>query len=358
MKVIYSESGRDTLIASTERMLKEAESVRYLDGTGQSTIEEYTVKINAEYSKRIETHLKASYKINIIGLGDVGGNVLLGLKLLGGKTIDEIGIFNPDVLTSKRYELEMNQIYSENFDMAMPVKIVDEERLFDADVVVFTASKSVPLVGDEQVDVRKIQFADNSKIIQYYVKQAVVAEFKGLFLVVSDPVDLLCKVAYDAADGAFLPSQIAGFGQGVMYARARYYATEMGLKSFEKEGRIFGPHGSELVVANSIVNYDDVISRKLTDLTVKANLEIRACGFKPYIAPAFSSGALSIISYLRGQNVYTSQYLGGYFFGLYGKITNDGLSIETNQIPEELMKRIEKSYQEMMNYYECNRIDS
>ncbi len=241
--------------------------------------------------------------------------------------------------------------------MAMPVKIVEEERLFDADVVVFTASRSVPPVGDEQVDVRKIQFGDNSKIIQYYVKQAVEADFKGMFLVVSDPVDLLCKVAFDAAKGLLLPSQIAGFGQGVMYARARYYAAKLGLKSFEKEGRIFGPHGSELVVANSVANYDDDVSKKLTDLTVRANLEIRACGFKPYIAPAFSSGALSIISYLRGQKVYTSQYLGGYFYGLYGNMTGDGLKIETNRIPLALMKRIEKSYQEMRNYYEQNRID-
>ena len=66
---------------------------------------------------------------------------------------------------------------------------------------------------------------------------------------------------YEESDGYFSPSQIAGFGQGVMYARALYFADKIGIGNFSEEGRIYGPHGSELIVANSLMNYDDQLSK-------------------------------------------------------------------------------------------------
>ena len=39
--------------------------------------------------------------------------------------------------------------------------------------------------------------------------------------------------------------------------------------------------------------YDDAVSRRLTDLTRTANLQVRELGFKPYIAPGLSSAAVS-----------------------------------------------------------------
>ena len=182
-------------------------------------------------------------------------------------------------------------------------------------------------------------------------------KFKGLFLVVSDPVDLLCKTAFEMSENWLLPSQIAGFGQGVMYARAKYYADKLETANFINEGRIYGPHGSELIVANSIENYNHKLSLELTELTIKANLKIRELGYKPYIAPAFSSGALSILSYLRGQMVYSSQYINGYYYGIYGKLTSNGLNIEVNHIPDLLLKRIEDSYDKLVSYYEKNKIN-
>ena len=35
-------------------------------------------------------------KVNIMAMGDVGGSLLMGLKLLGGDLIDTIGIFDID----------------------------------------------------------------------------------------------------------------------------------------------------------------------------------------------------------------------------------------------------------------------
>lgn len=82
------------------------------------------------------------------------------------------------------------------------------------------------------------------------------------------------------------PEQVQGFGLGVMNARAAYYAKRDGrFSQFLTEGRSFGPHGQDLVIADSIENYNDELSKELTQLTVTANLHMRAIGFKPFIAP-------------------------------------------------------------------------
>ena len=38
--------------------------------------------------------IKKDSKVNLLALGDVGGTVLMGLKLLGGRTISQIGIYD------------------------------------------------------------------------------------------------------------------------------------------------------------------------------------------------------------------------------------------------------------------------
>ena len=59
------------------------------------------------------------------------------------------------------------------------------------------------------------------------------------------------------------PEQIQGYGLGVMNARAAYYAKKDSKYSdFLTQGRAFGPHGQDLVIANSILRYDDVLSKE------------------------------------------------------------------------------------------------
>ena len=116
---------------------------------------------------------------------------------------------------------------------------------------------------------------------------------------------ILCKAAYQASnqgpdgrwDGLGLrPEQIQGFGLGVMNARAAYFAKQdPRFRSFLADGRSFGPHGAGLVIANSLSHYDDSLSQELTELVSTANLRIRELGYKPYVAPAISSGAMQLL---------------------------------------------------------------
>lgn len=291
--------------------------------------------------------LQQKNRVHLLALGDVGASLLTGLRLLGGDVISEIGIYDMSEENMNRLEMEMNQIrYPFGQQVLPPVKALKEEELFDCDVFVFCASKGVPPLSAEG-DVRMMQLAANREIAGHYGKLAAEAGYGGLIAVVSDPVDPLCK-AFLKSSGLD-PAQIQGYGLGVMNSRALYFAEkDSRFASYAEEGRAFGPHGQDLVIADSLEHYDDQLSKELTALVREANLKVRALGYKPYIAPAFSSGAISILLTLRGQWHYSSLYLGderdGAFFGMKNKMTASGPVYEDAALCGSLFDRLQYAY--------------
>ncbi len=290
-------------------------------------------------------------RIHVLAIGDVGSNLITGLHLLGGDVLSSIGICDLDEKVLKRWEFEENQIaYPWDYDALPPVEIVEKKDLFDCDVFVFVASVGIPAVGSGVKDVRMAQFEKNSRIISEYAKMARSTGFRGLFCEVSDPVDPLAMVAFMESNrnesGVFdgkglFPEQVKGFGLGVMNARAAYFARhEDRFASFLTEGRSFGPHGQELVIANSVGHYDDDLSRELTQKVVTANMLMREWGFKPFVAPAYSSGALSILLTLRGAWNCSSVFMGGTFMGVKNRLTAYGPEAEILPLPDPLFSRI------------------
>jgi hypothetical protein len=294
-------------------------------------------------------------RVNILAIGDVGSTLLTGLKLLGGDVISSIGICDLSDQITARWEFEMGQISLPwAYGVFPEVEIVSPERLFDCDMFVFVASKGIPPVGSQVKDVRMYQFENNAQIVKHYAKMAREKRFQGLWCAVSDPVDPLAKTAYLESnrdetgnwDGQGLrPEQVQGFGLGVMNARAAYFAKrDPRLASFLTEGRSFGPHGTGLFVANSIEHYDEALSQELTHLTVTANLKMREIGFKPYVAPALSSGALSLLLTLRGEWHCGSVFLDGVYMGVKNRYTPAGVETELlPHIPDQLFGHIQEA---------------
>ena len=289
---------------------------------------------------------QAGLRVTLVGLGDVGGTLLTALKLLG-RELAEIRIFDPNEAQCRRYEAELNQVLSLD-DAPLPrVTICPQEALFDCDLFLFTASRGVPAVGAEVRDVRMAQYARNRDMLFSYAKAARDAGFRGLFCQISDPVDQLARIVFLQSNrdeaGRFdakglLPEQVQGFGLGVMAARAEYYAAQMGIAF--SEGRVFGPHGNHLIVANHPTEYDQTLSEALTKATVTANLRVRELGFKPYIAPALSSAAVSILRLVRGQTHYGAVPMGGAYFGCRNRMTAQGLSILREPLHPVLYARL------------------
>lgn len=300
-----------------------------------------------------QSPIKNKYKVNIAGLGDVGGTLAIGLKLLGYDIISEIGIFDLDENKVKRWEYELNQInYPNNIELPK-VKPIGYEEVFDCDVFIFCITRQVPDISIKDIDVRIVQYKGNAEIIERYVEAAKKINYNGFFFIVSDPVDHLCKKALFELNKeyTFPADNIKGFGLGVMYARAKYFAEKLGIEYFGDEGRAFGPHGSELVIADSIKKYNHERSLNLTEQTKNANIEVRKTGFKPYIAPALSSGTLSIHACLKGEWHYSTVSLGGTFLGIKNRITKNGVQIESyRDLDSKLFERIKKSYERLVEF--------
>lgn len=296
---------------------------------------------------------KKKSRVHILALGDVGMTMLIGLRLLGADVISQIGICDVNMKNTQRLEMEMNQVrypfagfVGSDMPMLPDVHIVDEEHVFDCDVFIFCASKGVPPVG-VQGDVRMAQLEANRNLVQHFAVLAKKKAFKGLVCIVSDPVDPLCKTFWQTA--ALEPAQVQGYGLGVMNARAAYYAERCPEFSlYLSEGRAFGPHGDDLVLADSIIAYHDDVSKALTEKVIHANMEVRALGYKPYIAPALSSAALSILLTLRHQWHYGSIYFGdaerGAFFGIKNRMDEQGVLYEDVAVCAPLYERLKQAY--------------
>lgn len=291
-------------------------------------------------------------RVNLLALGDVGSTLLMGLRLMGGDVISSIGICDLREGVAQRWEFELNQIQLPGpYDALPPVEIVSPEQLFDGDVFLFCASRFVPDTAVKTGDVRMAQYRLNRELAALYAQKARQARYRGLFCVVSDPVDPLCRAVLTESNRApsgemdyqgLFSHQVRGFGLGVMNARAAYYARkDPRFASFLTEGRSFGPHGEDLVIANSIRHYDDALSRRLTEQAVRANLRMRELGFKPYIAPALSSGALSLLLCLRGRWHCSSTYLDGVFMGARNRVLPTGTELERLPLPQALRDRLQ-----------------
>ena len=282
-------------------------------------------------------------RVSLLALGDVGSTLAVGLK----------GLCDVRENVPQRWEFELGQI-------GIPgpgVKVVRPEELFDCDVFLFCASRFVPDTAVKKGDVRMAQYELNRPLAAAYARQARACGFRGMFCVVSDPVDPLCRAALlesnrsEAGEPDFqglFPHQVRGFGLGVMNARARYYAQrDPRFADFLSDGRSYGPHGEGLVVANSLSRYDGALSRELTEKTKHANLDMREMGFKPYVAPALSSGALILLSCLRGEWQYSSTYLGGVFMGARNRLSPNGPALERLPLPADLLARLGETMEQL-----------
>lgn len=301
-------------------------------------------------------------RIHLAGLGDVGSTLLTGLRLLGTNLIDHIGIFDLSPEKMQRWIHETNQISSVDYESYPKVIPINEDSLFDCDIFVFCIARQVPGLEAKNIDVRMAQFDANSTIIKSYARRARKSGFQGLFAVVSDPVDQLCQVVYRESNlddngnfdsNGLFPEQVKGYGLGVMNARAHFYASmNPEAHHFTKEGRVYGPHGTGLVVANSLKHYLESVSDWLTKKTLTANLAVREIGFKPYVAPALSSACLSLLATMKGEWHYSTVPLGGVYFGCLNRMQGLTSEWEINEFPDILFQHLEHTYSQL-ELFQC-----
>ena len=281
------------------------------------------------YLERLaEPNTRGGLSVALVGLGRVGGVAATVLATAPTRALGvrEMLIHDVDTANQQRWLLELGSIARWRGRDGLPrVRATTLSEMFNrCDVVLFAATDSVPPPGTPG-DVRAMQFAPNRTILRTLLEQARAAGYTGLFLVASDPVDLLAQAAFHDsnrdASGAFTgdglaPERIAGLGLGVMWARALACARRNGWdRVVARSGAVYGPHNTEAVAFDDIRKPDSRRSDSLSRAAREGNVTIRTLGHLPYVGPGVSSVALALQPLLAGKEILASVLLDGVYFG-------------------------------------------
>jgi hypothetical protein len=266
--------------------------------------------------------------VGIAGLGRVGGvaATMLAAMTTRASGVRELLVYDLDAANQERWLLELGSIAVWRGRDPLPlVRAVTVDEIMRAcDVVLFVAAKAVPPLGAEG-DVRLVQFEPNRALLAPFLHAARRAEFAGLFLMVSDPVEWLAQASFHASNrdglgrfdgGGLAPERIGGLGLGVMWARALAAARRHGWEAgVSRHGAAFGPHSAEVIAFDDVRAPDRERSEVLTRAARECNYKVRELGFLPYVGPGVSSVALALPRLLAGAEVPASVLIDGIYFG-------------------------------------------
>ena len=266
--------------------------------------------------------------VGIAGLGRVGGVAATALAAVptGRSGIRELLVHDADAANQERWVLELGSIAQwRGRDMLPVVRPATTGQLFErCDAFLFAATDSVPPLGSRG-DVRMVQFEPNRSILRGFLADARAADYTGLFLVVSDPIEWLAQAAFRDSNsdraGRFTghgiaPERVAGLGLGVMWGRALAAARQEGLKEVvARRGAAYGPHSTDVLAFDDLENPDFPLSRRLTRSARECNFKVRDLGHVPYVGPGLSSVGLMLPPLLAGREVLASVLVGGIYFG-------------------------------------------
>lgn len=178
-------------------------------------------------------------KISIIGCGNVGIRYAYALIISG--LAREIILLDID---EKRLEGEVMDL-SHGAPFVSPVDIIngDYPDIVDSDIVVVTAGKNQKQ-GQTRMDLAK----ENTEIFKEIVPKIVKYAPEAIFLIVTNPVDVLSYVTYKISNKE--PSKIIGSGTVLDTARFRFLiAKHCNINPKNIHGYILGEHGdSEFAV--------------------------------------------------------------------------------------------------------------
>ena len=144
----------------------------------------------------------------------------------------------------------------------MKIKAGDYDECRDADIVVITAGLN------QKPNQTRLELAEaNAKIMEDITLSVVDNGFNGIFLIASNPVDLMTKVVQQVS--GFKPSRVIGSGTALDTARLRYLIGEyLNVSNKNVHAYIMGEHGD-----SSFVPWEHVYvgCKKVTDILEDSN---------------------------------------------------------------------------------------
>lgn len=125
----------------------------------------------------------------------------------------------------------------------MTIRAGEYSECEDADIVVITAGINQNL-GQTRLELSSV----NAKIMKEITEQIVASGFKGIFLVASNPVDIMTKVVQEVSN--FPTSKVIGSGTALDTSRLRYQIGKyLSVSSKNIHAYVMGEHGDSSFVA-------------------------------------------------------------------------------------------------------------
>ena len=200
-----------------------------------------------------------SKKITVIGAGNVGATIAYTLSL--GNIASEIVVID---INKEKVEGEvMDIVQGTSFREPISVIAGDYEDAKDSDIVVITSGKGRK-PGQTRIDLAQT----NVNILKEITPQIVAVAPKALYVIVSNPVDIMTYV-FTKISG--IPeSQIIGSGTILDTARLRYDLSHH-YKVAQKNihAYVYGEHGDTSFIPWSLADVSGCSLREYEDLMVK-----------------------------------------------------------------------------------------
>lgn len=204
----------------------------------------------------METNYINFSKIGIIGCGFVGSATAFSLMQSGMFT--EMVLIDADKARAEGEALDI----SHGLPFAKPMKIYagDYENLKDAGLIVITAGANQK-PGETRLDLVK----KNIAIFKSILPEIKKINFKGILLVVANPVDILTTVAIKLSG---LPAnRVFGSGTVLDTARLKYnLGQHLDVDSRSVHAFIIGEHGDSEIAAWSCANVSGIKLNKFCEM--------------------------------------------------------------------------------------------
>ena len=183
--------------------------------------------------------MNSNRKVVLVGAGFVGMSFAYSLLNQGG--VDELVLIdvNKDKIIGEEMDLSHGLPYAPH---KMLIKAGDYDECKNANIVVITAGLAQK-PGQSRLELA----VENAKIMKSITENVMKNGFKGVFIVASNPVDLM---SYVVAEVSRLPkSRVIGSGTVLDTARLRYLIAEyIGVSSKNIHAYILGEHGDSSLV--------------------------------------------------------------------------------------------------------------
>ena len=277
-------------------------------------------------------------KIGIVGVGKVGMEYAYAL-INSNIEFNELILISKNIKSLESKALDLNHALL-SLDKKVKIKVGEYSELMDADIVCITAGVPQNIVKKSRDD----DLDECNKIFKDIVSNIYNSGFKGVYIIASNPLDVMCRIClkYAKCD----PKKIIGTGTLLDTNRLLSILGEKYNKSmFDIHGYVLGEHGSTSFVnwTSLSINVPNSEKNEINNKVRRIGLEIvDELGFTAYGISAALLKITKCIDEDKRELLPVSTYLKDYdiFISTPSVIGKDGV-YENNKVTFDEVEKLE-----------------